>query len=145
MAFGAIILGHNDKDVNDAIKRQADKILLHGVGLTDLEIDLAEKLRKIISLIEMMIFNTTGSEAVLTAIRLPRAYTGRDINVKFSGNYHGWHDYSLYNTKTPATKGRVVETLSIPNKVQETVDVLPYNDVVSLENYMDKNVKMWQE
>ncbi len=133
MAFGAVLLGHGDPDVTAAVKEQIDRLVLHGAGVTDVEVEAAEAVVSTIHAVEMVIFTPSGSEAVMTAIRLARAVTGRDIVVKFEGNYHGWHDYSLYNVVTPIRQGKRPETRGIPKAVQATVEVLPYNDVEAVE------------
>ncbi|MCE4599811.1 MAG: aspartate aminotransferase family protein [Desulfurococcales archaeon] len=137
MAFGAILLGHRDSDVVEAVKREAELIDLHGAGITDVEIDYAELIHKLIPTAERIVFTNSGTEAVLLAFRLARAYTGRNLIIKFEGNYHGWHDYALINVSTSLSeKGKHAETMGVPGGVLESVEVLPYNDVDSLRNFM---------
>ncbi len=137
MAFGAIVLGHSDPDVVHAVQEQAEKLILHGAGITDLEVLLAEKLCKLVPSAEQVTFVNSGSEAVMLAMRVARGYTGRPIIIKFDGNYHGWHDYSLYNCGTSRKKGKKVETDGIPEHVQETIEVLPFNNEEIVEKYME--------
>ncbi|HIP85603.1 MAG TPA: aminotransferase class III-fold pyridoxal phosphate-dependent enzyme, partial [Pyrodictium sp.] len=114
------------------------KLVLHGAGVSDVEVEAASKISMLMPFAERVVFTSSGSEAVMLAFRLARAYTGRDKIVKFDGNYHGWHDYSLYNVSIPASRGKVVETAGVPTSVQNTVDVLPYNNVEAFEKYMDE-------
>ncbi len=137
MAFGAIILGHNDDDVVKAVKEQAERLILHGAGVADVEVEVAKLLTKLIPSAEKVVFTPSGTEAVMLAMRLARAYTGRSRILKFEGHYHGWHDYSLYNVSTPVSKGKRAETLGIPKQVQETVEVARFNDVEHLEMIKD--------
>ena len=105
--------------------------------MSDVEVEAAERIVRLIPSAETVVFTPSGSEAVMAALRLARAVTGRDLVVKFDGNYHGWHDYSLYNVSTPAREGRRPETRGIPSSVQETVVVLPYNDPDTFREYME--------
>ena len=139
MAFGAILLGHADPDVVEAVASVVAEIDLHGAGVTEAEIEYGKLITSLIPSAEKIVFTNSGSEAVMVAFRLARAYTGRPKIVKFEGNYHGWHDYALINVSTPLSKGKVAETDGVPSKVLETVDVLPYNDVEALEKYMDEH------
>nr|MEB3850975.1 aminotransferase class III-fold pyridoxal phosphate-dependent enzyme [Desulfurococcales archaeon] len=137
MAFGAVLLGHADPDVVEAVRGEAALIDLHGAGVTDVEIEYARLIVDLIPSAEKIVFTNSGSEAVMVAFRLARAYTGRSRVVKFEGNYHGWHDYALFNVSTPlSVAGKIPESAGIPGHVAETVDVLPYNDVEALEEYM---------
>ncbi|BAN90803.1 aspartate aminotransferase family protein [Aeropyrum camini] len=138
MAFGAIALGHNDDYVVTRVREQLDRLILHGAGVSDVEIAFAKKLIGRFPMYDKVLFTNSGSEAVMIAIRLARAYTGRDLIVKFDGNYHGWHDYSMYNVKTPAYKGKTAESKGIPDAVASTVEVLPYNDLEAVERFMEK-------
>ena len=139
MAFGAIVLGHGDPDVVEAVKSQAERLILHGAGVSVVEVEAARRISRLMPFAERIVFTPTGSEAVLLALRLARAYTGRSRILKFEGNYHGWHDYSLYNVSKPLScHGKAVETEGVPGEVQGLVDVLPYNDTVALERYMEE-------
>ncbi|MEB3861151.1 MAG: aspartate aminotransferase family protein [Desulfurococcales archaeon] len=139
MAFGAILLGHTDPDVVEAAIAEASLLDLHGAGVTDVEVEYARMIVDLIPSAEKIVFTNSGSEAVLVAFRLARAYTGRTKILKFEGNYHGWHDYALINVSTPLARGKIPETDGVPGKVLETIDVLPYNDVEALEDYMDRH------
>ncbi len=139
MAFGAILLGHVIDEITEEVKRQAETLDLHGAGVSDIEIEYADMITRLIPSAEKLVFTNSGSEAVLVAMRLARAYTSRDVIIKFEGNYHGWHDYALYNVSTPLAKGKTPETDGIPRKVQDVIEVLPYNDVETLESYLAEN------
>ena len=139
LAFGAIVLGHGDPEVVNAVTSQAKSLILHGAGVSVAELEAAERISRLMPFAERIVFTPSGSEAVLLAIRLARAYTGRSRVVKFEGNYHGWHDYSLYNVSTPLAGGKHAETEGIPHSVAETIDVLPYNDASAFEDYMERH------
>ncbi len=138
MAFGAIVLGHSDPEVAEAVAEQARRLVLHGAGVTEVEIRYAELVQSLIPTADKVLFTNSGSEAVIMALRLARAYTGRDVIVKFEGNYHGWHDYSLVNVKTPVRRGKYAESEGVPSKALETVEVLPYNDPDAFAEFMEQ-------
>ncbi len=130
-AFGPPILGHNDPDVNDAVTRTAASLDLMGVGVTPVEVELAERLIECVPSIEKVLLTVTGSEATFHALRLARTVTGRRHVIKFQGCYHGWHDSVAMNVisraemvgkKDPLSKGVLPEVL-------EATVVLPFNDL----------------
>jgi len=97
-AFGPLILGHRPQGVIDAITRTIqDRGTIFGFGHR-LEIEAAEAVVDAVPAWEMVRFANTGSEAVLAALRMARAYTGRTKVLKFEGHYHGWTDDVYYST-----------------------------------------------
>ena len=97
-AWAACILGHRYDEVDDAVIAAIKDCDLIGLGTTEYEVALAEKLVENIPCAEKVLFSTCGSEATYHAIRLARSATGRSKIIKFQGGYHGWHDYVLRNT-----------------------------------------------
>jgi glutamate-1-semialdehyde 2,1-aminomutase len=91
LGFGPMILGHQPARVLDAVRRQLDRGLGYG-ACHDLEAELAETLCRIVPSADVCVFSNTGSEAVQVALRIARAYTGRQRVIKFRGHYHGWAD-----------------------------------------------------
>lgn len=125
-ALGAILLGYNYPAVNDAIKEQ----LNYGSIFTlpsYLECILAEKIKELIPCAEKVRFLKTGSEADSAAIKIARAYTGRE-HIAYCG-YHGWHDW--FTVSTPKNKG-------IPNCYSSLVHKFIYNDPQGLKDIADK-------
>jgi glutamate-1-semialdehyde 2,1-aminomutase len=119
-AFGAILLGHNAPVVNDAVRATIGKLDLMGVGVTELEVELAERVVAVIPSAESMIATMSGSEATAQAIRLARAVTDRDLIIKFQGGFHGWHDAVARNVistadmayrRDPLSKGILAEAI----------------------------------
>jgi glutamate-1-semialdehyde 2,1-aminomutase len=126
LAYGPHILGHNPPEVVEALHRQLDRGVAYG-HTAGLEIELAERVCAALPSVEMVRFVNSGTEATMSALRLARAATGRDLVVKFAGGYHGHADALL------AAAGSGVATLSLPGSagvpqgaVADTV-VLPYN------------------
>ena len=95
--FGPIILGHADDRLREVVTETAAEIDVIGAGSSELEIQLAEKIREHVPSAERVLFSNSGSEATYHAIRVARAATGRNLVVKFQGCYHGWHDYIAAN------------------------------------------------
>lgn len=127
-SWGPMILGHGNASVVAAVKRQADLALGFGAP-TELEIELAELVVAMVPSVEKVRMVNSGTEATMSAIRLARGYTGRDLIVKFNGCYHGHSDALLVKA------GSGVLTLGIPNcpGVPESVAAqtlsLPFNDL----------------
>lgn len=96
-AFGPFILGHVHPVVVQRVEEALWETDLYGVGATPQEIALAEKVVEHVPSIEQVLFTNAGSEATFHALRVARAYTGREKIIKFQGCYHGWHDAVLRN------------------------------------------------
>ena len=93
-SWGALILGHADPAVAAALADQARRGTSYGMT-TELEVELATMLRRALPSLERVRFVSSGTEATMSAIRLARAATGRDLIVKFEGCYHGHSDSFL--------------------------------------------------
>lgn len=139
-AFGPVILGHNNPAVNAAVHRAIDHLGIVGVGVTDIEVELAEKITSLVPSADRVLLTNSGSEATYAALRLARAVTGRNSIIKFQGTYHGWHDAVLMNVISPAEKIGKRDPLSLgmlPEVVEHTI-VLPFNDVEALGDALEK-------
>ena len=126
MALLPVVLGYADPAVDSAVIRQLEK----GVSLSlsgELEATLAEKLVELIPCAEMVRFGKNGSDATSAAVRIARAYTGRD-KVVVCG-YHGWHDWYIGTTK---------KHLGVPRAVRDLSLEVPFNDPIAYENLLKK-------
>lgn len=135
-AFGPILLGHNDPDVNKAVARALEGPDLIGVGTTEIEVELARKLTRHIPSAEKVLLCNSGSEATFNALRLARAVTGRKKIIKFQGCYHGWHDYLCMNVISPAEKIGQYDFHSagmLEDAARQTL-VLPFNRIDAVED-----------
>ena len=103
-AFGPFLLGHCYPDVTERVVETIKRTDLFGVGTTELEVQLAEKIVTHVPSAEKVLFCNSGSEATYHAIRVARAVTGRQLIIKFQGCYHGWHGYVLRNMLSPEDK-----------------------------------------
>ncbi len=112
---GSVILGYGYPDVKKAIIKQLEEGSNLGL-IHPLEVELAETLCKIIPCAEMVRFLKTGSDACAAAVRIARAYTGKEVIIK--GEYHGWHDWAMARSKRRA---------GIPKALFDTVYYAEYN------------------
>lgn len=139
-AFGPLILGHNHPRVNAAVHAAIERLDILGIGVTDIEIELAETIARHVPSAERVLLTNSGSEATYSAIRLARAVTGRNTIIKFQGTYHGWHDAVLMNVISPPEKIGKKDPLSLgmlPEVVDHTI-VLPFNDVEAVAETLQK-------
>ena len=134
-AFGPPLLGHNNPVVDAAAARAQSEVDLMGVGITELEVGLAERLAEHVPSIEKSLVTSSGSEATFHALRLARAATDRRRVVKFQGCYHGWHDSVAMNVISPADRVGDHDPMStgmMPETVAATA-VVPFNDLEATE------------
>jgi glutamate-1-semialdehyde 2,1-aminomutase len=141
-SFGAVLLGHNDPRINAAVKRAMDE---HGISFSaanPLEVELAERIVGMVPSAERVVFACTGSEATYHAIRLARAFTGRERILKFEGNYHGWHDYVAWSHHAAIDQGGggvptpVAASTGIPSLVRDLIIVREYNDAAGVREVL---------
>jgi glutamate-1-semialdehyde 2,1-aminomutase len=89
---GALLLGHNHPAVLEAVHAQLDKGTHYGAN-HELELEWGERIQALVPCAESVRFTNSGTEATMLALRLARAYTGREKVLRFTGHFHGWHDY----------------------------------------------------
>ncbi len=137
-SYGPLILGHKPARVHDAIKRELDNGSTFGAS-TEKEIELAELVKEAFPGMDKVRFVNSGTEAIMSAIRLARAFTSRNKIVKFAGCYHGHSDFLL------AQAGSGLLTLSLPGSagvpeamVKDTL-IVQYNDIQSVEELFQQN------
>jgi glutamate-1-semialdehyde 2,1-aminomutase len=139
MGAGALILGHSHPAVTTAIVEQAMRGTHFFASLNVPAIELAALACSMIPCAQRLAFTTSGSEATYYALRMARAYTGREKILKFEGSYHGNHDYSLVATTPPNASnypsGRA-DSGGVPVGIAETVLVAPYNDAEAMRTIM---------
>lgn len=127
LSWGPMILGHNADVVTDAVHAQVDKAMSFGAP-TEIEIQMAEKVCEIIPSIEKVRMVNSGTEATMSAIRLARGFTGRDILVKFEGCYHGHADSLLIKAGSGALTLGIPSSPGVPESVAKHTVTLEYNN-----------------
>lgn len=140
LGFGPIILGHANEEVDNHVREAITDGTVYAFT-TEREIRVAEKMAEMVPGLDMVRFANSGTEATMHAIRLARAFTGRQKIIKFEGHYHGMHDYVLWSTAgadAPSLGNRrnptpLASTSGIPNALRELVITMPFNDFEILE------------
>jgi glutamate-1-semialdehyde 2,1-aminomutase len=130
-AFGALILGHAHPAILSAVSQAIRRGTVYGAP-TELEVEFAAKLCEIVPTLEMVRFNVSGTEAVMTAIRLARAATSRSKILKFSGSYHGHSDLVLVSAGSGSSTLDIDDSLGVPLSVKQEVVDVPFNNPEAL-------------
>ncbi|MDQ6766850.1 MAG: glutamate-1-semialdehyde 2,1-aminomutase [Candidatus Eremiobacteraeota bacterium] len=131
-SWGPLILGHAHPQVESAIERAAAAGTSFGAP-NPAEIELAELIVAAMPSIELLRFVSSGTEACMSALRLARAHTGRDMIVKFDGCYHGHADSLLVNAGSGSLTFGVPSSAGVPKAVAALTVVVPFNDAQALE------------
>jgi glutamate-1-semialdehyde 2,1-aminomutase len=126
-AWGPAILGHAHPAVVEAVAAAARNGFALG-ATNPLEIELGEAIRWAMPSMERLRFTSSGTEAVMSALRLTRAATGRDLVVKFAGAYHGHSDGLLVEAGSGLATQAIASSAGVPEAVAATAIVLPHND-----------------
>ncbi len=132
-SWGALILGHAHPDIVSAISDQASRGTSFGMT-SPLEIELGEKITKAIPSVEMVRFVNSGTEAAMSAVRLARAFTERDLVIKFEGCYHGHSDGFLSEAGSGLATLGISASPGVPNTFASLTLNTPYNDLEAAEN-----------
>ena len=142
MSWGPMIVGHAHPEVVEAVQRAAETSFSYGAP-TEGEIELAERLCELMPSVEQVRMVSSGTEATMSALRLARGHTGRDLIIKFEGCYHGHADSLLVKagsgllTFADSTQN-APSSGGVPHDLVKHTLVLPYNDVAALEEVFKK-------
>jgi len=142
MSWGPMIVGHAHPEVVEAVQRAAETSFSYGAP-TEGEIELAERLCQLMPSVEQVRMVSSGTEATMSALRLARGHTGRDLIIKFEGCYHGHADSLLVKagsgllTFADSTQN-APSSGGVPHDLVKHTLVLPYNDVAALEEVFKK-------
>jgi glutamate-1-semialdehyde 2,1-aminomutase len=134
-SWGPLILGHRHPEVIKAVQ----DVLARGVSFgapVDLEVELAEMIVEAVDSVEMVRMVNSGTEATMSAVRASRAYTGRDLIVKFDGCYHGHADHLLVAAGSGVATLNIPGSPGVPDAVVAHTLSLPYNDIGAFESLM---------
>ena len=127
-SWGALIAGHAHPDVIAAIETQARRGTSYGAP-SPLEVELAEKITASVASVEMVRFVSSGTEAVMSALRLARAATGRDAILKFAGSYHGHADALLSRAGSGLATLGLPDSAGVPAAVARDTITVAYGDL----------------
>ncbi|WP_078381744.1 glutamate-1-semialdehyde 2,1-aminomutase [Sutcliffiella halmapala] len=136
-AYGPIITGHAHPHITKAIEHAAKNGVLFGTP-TPHEVKFAKMLKEAMPAMEKVRFVNSGTEAVMTTIRVARAYTGRDKIIKFAGCYHGHSDLVLVAAGSgPSTLG-IPDSAGVPKSIANEVITVPFNDIEPYKEALKK-------
>ena len=137
LSWGALILGHAQRDVVSAVKKAVDSGTSFGTT-TRPEVELAQLIVKYVPSIEMLRFVNSGTEATMSAIRLARGFTKRNMLLKFDGCYHGHFDDLLIHAGSGVAGLKESSSLGITKgHIQDTLS-LPFNDIKIFEETLER-------
>lgn len=131
-SWGPMILGHNHKNIRAAVERAAANGLSFGAA-TEIEVNMAELICDLIPSIEMIRMVNSGTEAVMSAIRAARGYTGRSKVIKFAGCYHGHSDAMLVKAGSGVMTAGIPDSAGVPEGCAQDTLTAVYNDIETVE------------
>ena len=137
-SWGPLILGHAHPKVIETVQEKIKNGLTFGAP-TEVELELAELLCKLVPSIEQVRLVSSGTEATMSAIRLARGYTGRNRIIKFEGCYHGHEDALLVKAGSGALTLGCPSSAGVSTEVTNGTTVMNYNDLVELEQIFSKS------
>ena len=137
-SWGPMILGHNHPVIREAVERAVQDGLSFGAP-TRREVDIAELMVELVPNIEMVRMVNSGTEAVMSALRLARGATGRDKLIKFEGCYHGHSDCMLVNAGSSALAGGHPSSAGVPVGAAKDTLTAQFNDLNSVKELLEGN------
>ncbi len=126
LSWGPLVFGHAAPHVVDAVREAVPRGTSYGAP-TEAEVDLACALRDAMPSLDKVRLVSSGTEATLSAVRLARGFTGRDVVVKFAGHYHGHHDSLLVSAGSGGATFAVPDSAGVPRALAALTRVLPFN------------------
>ncbi len=136
-SWGPLLLGHRPPEVIAALREVLETGTSFGAP-TEREIELAESISKIVPSMEMVRLVNSGTEATMSALRLARGFTGRDLTIKFEGCYHGHVDSLLVKAGSGMATLGIADTAGVPQAFAETTIALPFNSIAAVETAFAK-------
>ena len=131
-SWGPLLLGHRAPPVIQALKQVLEEGTSFGAP-TEREVELASLISEIVPSMEMVRLVNSGTEATMSALRLARGFTGRDLAIKFEGCYHGHVDSLLVKAGSGLATLGIADAAGVPKAFAETTIVLPYNSIAAAE------------
>lgn len=137
-SWGPMILGHNDDRVMEAVVKQMEKGVSYGAA-TAIEVEMAELMTELVPALEMVRMVNSGTEAVMSAIRAARGFTGKNKIIKFEGCYHGHADAMLVKAGSGVMTAGVPDSSGVPEGCVKDTLTATYNDLSSVEALFAEN------
>jgi glutamate-1-semialdehyde 2,1-aminomutase len=131
-SWGPLLLGHRHPAIIEAIARALETGTSFGAP-TEAEVEMAEAIRDAVPSLEMVRLVNSGTEATMSALRVARGFTGRDLTIKFEGCYHGHVDSLLVKAGSGVATLGIPDTAGVPKSFCDTTLALPYNSVDAVE------------
>src|SRR5450432_3542874 len=131
-SWGPLLLGHRHPAIVEAVRQALETGTSFGAP-TEREILLAESIRQAVPSMEMVRLVNSGTEATMSALRLARGFTGRDLTIKFEGCYHGHVDSLLVKAGSGMATLGIADTAGVPRGFAETTIALPFNSIDAVE------------
>jgi glutamate-1-semialdehyde 2,1-aminomutase len=143
LGYGSLILGHSNQGINEFLNRQIEKGTMYGTCNT-IEVQLAEQICGMVPCAQLVRFANSGSEAISGAVRVARAFTGKNKILKFEGHYHGWVDVLAVSNRPTIEKAGPLESpcsdphsMGLPPGVVNDVVICPCNQPKILKSILD--------
>ena len=137
-SWGPMILGHNHEIIKEAVVKAVEKGLSFGAA-TEAEVIMAETVCEAVPFVEMIRMVNSGTEAVMSAIRAARGFTGRNKIIKFEGCYHGHADSMLVKAGSGVMTSGIPSSLGVPSGCAKDTLTAIYNDLTSVKTLMEQN------
>lgn len=137
-SWGPMLLGHNHPEIREAVCKAAEKGLSFGAA-TEAEVEMAELICSLVPSVEMVRMVNSGTEAVMSAIRAARGYTGREKVIKFEGCYHGHCDAMLVKAGSGVMTAGIPDSAGVPGGCAQDTLTAVYNDLSSAERLFEEN------
>ncbi len=137
-SWGPMLLGHNHPEIREAVCKAAEKGLSFGAA-TEAEVEMAELICSLVPSVEMVRMVNSGTEAVMSAIRAARGYTGREKVIKFEGCYHGHCDAMLVKAGSGVMTAGIPDSAGVPGGCAQDTLTAVYNDLSSVERLFEEN------
>ncbi|MBO5560121.1 MAG: glutamate-1-semialdehyde 2,1-aminomutase [Firmicutes bacterium] len=136
-SWGPMILGHNDERIVEAVKKQLEKGMSYGAS-TQLEVEMAELITSLVPWCERVRMVNSGTEAVMSAVRLARGFTCRDKIIKFDGCYHGHSDMLLVKAGSGVLTQGIPDSAGVPANCTADTLTAKYNDMSSVQSLFEE-------
>lgn len=137
-SWGPMILGHNHPVIRDAVVRACENGLSFGCA-TEREVEMAEFICERIPHVEMIRMVNSGTEAVMSAIRVARGFTGKSKIIKFAGCYHGHSDALLVSAGSGVMTSGVPDSAGVPKGCTQDTMIAVYNDLESVKQLLEES------